>query len=225
MYQLFVGILLSNLQVIIPSLCVLQIQTNVHNVVSRPDTPPLRKHHTPRSMNVMPERKSHLPEYAAMTTASSSSASDEMIPWKDGNEFDSDLYDMVEVEVSGSDDSGTENCSENVGVKPSTQPDSPGCYRKTNLPEESETSSGVSSWSGYERKKDDILKSFNQVHIEDRSLHPENFLEAKGFSPATRRRLNCSPISSTSSAPSLSPATARKVRDDDSWISRSSPRR
>jgi len=136
------------------------------------------------------------------------------------DEYDSDLYDTVELDVFGSDGSSSETHRNN----PAKPPPSGRSNLKKPYPAsdgQSETSSGVSSWSSQARK-DDVIKPLDELHIEDsEAYHRGNLPDQRYLSPALRRKLNYSPLSSTSSAPSLSP-TPRRVRDDDSWISNKS---
>ena len=149
-------------------------------------------------------------------------SNEELIPWK-GEDYDSDLYDMVELDVSGS-----EGSSEPGGNH--TPRDARSNFKEncSTSGKRSETSSGVSSWIGQARSgsKDDVTKPLNELHIDDdiRNYPRGNSPESRYLSPGLRRKLNYSPLSSASSAPSTSP-TPRRVRDDDSWISRRSVHR
>ena len=168
------------------------------------------------SQNTKRYDKLHLPTPPSNT-------SEELIPYREGDEYDSDLYDMVEVEVSGSDENSSDHYSKiSEDISSRDRHNFPG---NSSAPDEqSETSSGVSSWSGQARSEaKDVTKSLNELHLDDSVNSRRNPSDLK--SSTLGLRSSNPPLSCASTPPSRSPSAQRRVRDDDSWISSKSSRR
>ena len=149
---------------------------------------------------------------------------EKLIPWQDGEDYDSDEYEVVEIEVTESE--GSEAEQRKYDSPPTIQAPLYDRYTPSENPSNrfdtpslltsSDELKALSPPSSSQRTylKEDPSIALNRLQISDQ--HPSRDFH-QTLIPRTKKR-NFSPASPTSSTRSLSPATPRPVKEDDSWI-------
>lgn len=145
--------------------------------------------------------------------------------WKEGDSYDSDQYEVVEIEVSESDESAIPSVlAESPRLEVKSQ-DNANSYRPQRIDldrlivpgypsDDSSDSSTSSPWSPRHLPRHhshDPTQKFSKLQLEDCQFLPSQNRRA--------RQMNFT-SSSLPSTPLPSPATRRKVVDDESWIAR-----
>ena len=141
------------------------------------------------------------------------------VSWKDGKTYGSDEYEVVEVKVSKSDDATSSNANNNVLKKElkaqnnpySEQPEKN--LKASSAPEDHSDNKKEPSGSSrnLQQTQPDSTQKLQHLHLDEPHFVPVHTRPTSKFN---------STASSLPTTPNLSPAALRKVKDDQSWITR-----